>query len=80
MADDRTVLYAAPEDQPDGLAEGTTSNQDLAKPIPPGAGKGSSTPASSATKGEWVDHAVSQGADRDEAESMTKAELEEQFG
>jgi hypothetical protein len=37
-------------------------------------------PAKSATKAEWVDHAVSQGADRDEAESMTKDQLIEEHG
>lgn len=42
--------------------------------------KDSGTPALSATKAEWVDHAVSSGADRGEAESMTKAELQEQYG
>lgn len=38
------------------------------------------TPAASANKAEWVDHAVSQGADRSDAEAMTKAELLEQYG
>lgn len=37
-------------------------------------------PSSSDTKATWVDHAVDQGADRDEAEAMTKAELVEQYG
>lgn len=41
---------------------------------------GTGTPALSATKAEWVDHAVANGADRDEAENQTKAELQEQYG
>lgn len=41
---------------------------------------GSEAPAQSDNKAAWVDYAVSQGADRDEAESMTKAELIDQYG
>lgn len=37
-------------------------------------------PAKSASKVDWVDHAVTQGADRTEAEAMTKAELIERYG
>jgi hypothetical protein len=37
-------------------------------------------PAKSALKEEWVDHAVSQGAKREEAEDMTKAELQNEYG
>jgi hypothetical protein len=37
-------------------------------------------PTASDVKPVWVDHAVAQGADRDEAEAMTKAQLVEQFG
>lgn len=81
MADDRTVLPAAPEHQPDSLGIGTTSKQDLAKPIPPGAGKPSDgetaqveeePPAQSAPKSEWEDYAQSLGIDTDD---MTKAEI-----
>lgn len=39
-----------------------------------------SAPSKSDNKAAWVDHAVAQGADPDEAESLTKAELQEQFG
>ena len=38
------------------------------------------TPAQSALKSEWVDHAVASGADRDEAEAMTKQELIDTYG
>ena len=37
-------------------------------------------PAKSDNKAAWVDHAVAHGADRDEAEAMTKDELVEQYG
>lgn len=37
-------------------------------------------PAKSASKAEWVDYAVSQGANQDDADGMTKAELQEQYG
>lgn len=39
-----------------------------------------SKPKHVAPKAEWVDYAVTQGADRDEAEDMTKAELIELYG
>lgn len=83
--DDRTVLYALPEDQPDSLSEGHTSNQadlDLTpaeKAAQADEGE-SSTPNASASKAEWVDHAVANGADRDEAESMTKDDLRSTYG
>lgn len=47
---------------------------------PVGGASTSDTPAQSANKAEWVDYAVTNGADRDEAENMTKAELQAQFG
>lgn len=37
-------------------------------------------PSKSDNKAAWVDYAVTQGADRDEAEASTKAELVEQYG
>jgi hypothetical protein len=37
-------------------------------------------PAQNATKADWVEYAVSQGADRAEAEDATKAELVEKHG
>lgn len=84
--DDRTVLYALPEDQPDSLSEGQKSNQaDLdktpaekaeASEEAPDAG----APAKSANKAAWVDHAVAQGADRETAESLTKDDLQAAYG
>lgn len=37
-------------------------------------------PKQSDNKAAWVDYAVAQGADRDEAEGKTKAELVDQYG
>lgn len=37
-------------------------------------------PAQSADKATWVEHAVASGADRAEAEKLTKAQLIEQYG
>lgn len=39
-----------------------------------------SGPTTSDRKAVWVDHAVSHGADRDDAEAMTKDELIDQYG
>jgi hypothetical protein len=36
-------------------------------------------PTKASNKAAWVDHAVAQGAERDEAEAMTKAELVERY-
>lgn len=41
---------------------------------------GDGPPAASASKAAWVDHAVAQGADRDEAEALTKDALVEAYG
>lgn len=90
--DDRTVLHALPEDQPDHLSEGHTSHQaDLDKtPAQKGAGNpsapakaaapASEAPAKSATKAAWVDFAVASGAKRAEAEAMTKDDLQSAYG
>lgn len=40
---------------------------------------GDATPKQSDNKAAWVDYAVEQGADRDEAEASTKAELVERY-
>jgi hypothetical protein len=37
-------------------------------------------PAINAPKADWVDHAIAQGHDPDEAENMTKASLIETYG
>lgn len=37
-------------------------------------------PAKSANKGDWVEYAVAQGADRDEAEASTKDDLIATYG
>ena len=64
MADNRTVLHALPEDQPDSLGIGTKSNSVH--------GEGSDNPSSSDTKAVWESYAASQGVDTD---GMTKADI-----
>ncbi len=46
----------------------------------PAGGDGDGPPAKSASKAEWVDYAAAQGADRGEAEQLTKDQLVEQYG
>lgn len=41
---------------------------------------GAGAPAKSAAKADWVAHAVAQGANEDEAEAMSKADLVEAYG
>lgn len=41
---------------------------------------GDGSPAKSAPKAEWVDHAVAAGADRGEVEQLTKDQLVEKYG
>lgn len=41
---------------------------------------GGDAPPVSASKAVWVEHAVASGADRDEAEAMTKDELIDNYG
>lgn len=78
--DDRTVLYALPEDQPDSLSEGETSNQadlDVTPAEKEAATDGlqndeNDVPAKSSTKVEWEAYAATQGVDTD---GMTKDEI-----
>lgn len=39
-----------------------------------------STPSRSGSKADWVEFAVAAGADREEAEAMTRDELIDEFG
>lgn len=75
--DDRTMLYALPEDQPDSLSEGHKSNQaDLdvtpAEKEAAAAKKGDDAPAKSDAKSKWESYAASRGVDTD---SMTKDDI-----
>lgn len=77
--DDRTVLYALPEDQPDDLSEGQTSNQaDLdVTPAEKEAARGDQPagderPNKSDAKSDWEAYAASVGVDTD---GMTKDEI-----
>lgn len=56
---------------PDPLGEGRPAGELRAQP---------GVPSKSASKAEWVDHAVARGMSRDEAEDATKADLQERFG
>jgi hypothetical protein len=56
---------------PDAAADGADGDGDE---------DAASTPAKSASKGDWVDFAVSQGADREEADAKTKDELIAEYG
>lgn len=52
-----------------------TGDADPAVPSVPGT-----RPAQAAPKAEWVGWAVAQGADPDDAEAMTKADLVDKYG
>lgn len=58
------VAQSAPESEPEPAAEPASSGR----------------PAQADNKAAWVDWAVSQGVDREEAETATKAELIELYG
>lgn len=81
--DTRTVLHALPEDQPDSLGVGTTSNQaDLdGTPAEKAAGgqqgDDGGKPGTSDSKAEWEAYAASQDVDTD---GMTKAEIIAEVG
>jgi hypothetical protein len=60
-----TVTETPPADQSDASADPTDISAGPKGPIPPKTG----------VKELWVDYAVSNGWDRDEAESKTRAEL-----
>lgn len=62
------ALAALPDDVRAQLTEPAASTEQSA-----------SRPAQVAPKAEWVDYAVSQGASREEAEGLTKAELVEMY-
>ena len=60
-----------PEGQPDTATERLSGS---------GPERTSERPADSANKPAWVEFAVSQGAERDAAEPMTKQELIDEYG
>lgn len=67
-----------PED--DGDAEPVTETSPPAPDDQPAVDEPLERPQNSDLKEEWVEYAVSQGAQRIEAESMTKAQIIERFG
>lgn len=71
--DDRTVLHALPEDQPDSLSEGAKSNQaDLDGTPAENANSTGGTPNQSGSKSDWQSYAQAQGVDTD---GMTKDDI-----
>lgn len=68
---------ALPADPPQTDPEPTPEVQDDPVPTPLDP---ADRPARSATKSEWVDWAVKAGADRSDAENMTKTDLIEVYG
>lgn len=64
----------AKSEQPDPGASGVSEQPAAPSTEQPTA------PAKSDNKAAWVDYAVAQGADRGEAEGMTKVQLVEQYG
>lgn len=83
LVDQATAAEANRAEVPDADQRGEL---DLSDPGSVQAGKQaaeesseSGVPAKSASKPEWVDYAVAQGADRDEADGLTKAELQERY-
>lgn len=70
--DNRTVLHALPEDQPDRLSEGHTSTQADLDATPAEKAGGSDVPTQSDTKAVWVDYAEARGVDTD---GLTKDEI-----
>jgi hypothetical protein len=68
------------EAQETALAEAVfVERQDVTEATRAAADDESHAPVQSATKAEWVEYAVAQGASREEAESMTKADLVETY-
>lgn len=79
----------ANEQEPVGDEEATleaegVEKQDAGQGLNPSAEDGEEeedeAPAKSASKADWVDYAVSQGADREEAESSTRDDLAKTYG
>ena len=64
----RLVDPSAPEPEPESESEPVPEPEESARP------------AQADNKAAWVDWAVSQGVDREEAEAFTKAELIELYG
>ncbi len=71
---DAVIDWLSDEQAQHLLAEGMVEKVAGRKP------KAELPPKQVAAKGEWVDYAVSKGADRDEAEALTKQELQELYG
>lgn len=60
--------------------EGAEISREQAEAVGYEAKTESDPPSQADLKADWIDYAVEQGMDPDEAEDLTKAELIEQFG
>jgi len=80
--DEETVAkIVAAESEEEAVVETAEPEESVPEAEPDeGDAEEATHPPKSAVKAEWVDWAVLQGADRDEAEAMTKDELIEEFG
>lgn len=85
-AEDGTAHTFGPGDDLPSWAEKAITNPDVWDGKPPAhiqAGEpddAAKAPARNAPKAEWVDHAVAQGAVREDAEASTKEDLVAKYG
>jgi hypothetical protein len=69
-----------PEDEQKPESQSEQPKQESAPESKQEPQQGPEAPKHADTKADWVDYAVSQGTDREEAESLTKADLIEMYG
>ena len=69
------LVKPAPDDDPEPVPEADPEPAPAVTPEPAGG-----PPAVGDPKADWVEHAVNQGATREEAESQTKAQLQQNYG
>lgn len=72
--DEHPVMPEDPDMGPLGLSDPGSVEQGAE------GAEASEEPAKSASKASWVDYAVSRGADREEADAMTRSDLIERYG
>lgn len=84
VARDQADAMAEGEQPPRGDLPGQPGGVDAPGPSPAAstgkAGETGARPAASAPKADWVNYAVSQGADRGDAENMSRTELAARYG
>lgn len=79
---DEVIEWLPPDQAAHFVDTGLVVKVGAQSPVPDASGGDGAPekPKQVAPKADWVDYAVSEGLDRDEAEAMTKAELIEQYG